>query len=93
MLATDTLPMEKPDTAASAEMPLMMLSLGIEPALLKLDHPALYSSMESVCAGCGSKEDCRKDLAEEAAASQYTRYCGNAATLSLMTDRLDLQDV
>lgn len=93
MLATDALPMQKSDTATSAEMPRMMLSLGIEPALLQVEYPALYTSMESVCAGCGSKEGCRKDLAEGTAASQFTQYCGNAATLSLLTDRLDLQDL
>ena len=90
MIASDALPVEKPDSTAAAEMPHMMLSLGIDPALLQLDHPALYAGMESVCAGCGSKDGCRKDLAEGTAASHYISYCGNAATLSLMSDRPDL---
>lgn len=90
MLASDALPLDKPETTAAAEMPRMMLSLGIEPALLRLDHPALYAGLESVCAGCGEKDGCRKDIADGTAAKHFNRYCGNAATLSLLSERPDL---
>lgn len=90
MLASDALPLERPASDLSREMPDMMLSLGIEPALLRLDHPALYAGMESVCAGCASKDQCRHDLAAETAAESFTAYCGNAATLSLLAGRPEL---
>jgi hypothetical protein len=90
MLAADSLPLEKPEADAIAEMPLMMLALGIEPDLLRADHPALYASMSSVCAGCGSKDTCRGDLAGGEAARRHVDYCGNAATLSLLAGREDL---
>lgn len=90
MLASDALPSERPASELSREMPDMMLSLGIEPALLRLDHPALYTGMESVCAGCASKDQCRHDLSRETAADHFTEYCGNAATLSLLASRPEL---
>lgn len=90
MLSSTALPVEKADPEATREMPHMMLALGIEPALLKTDHPAIYAAMEHVCAGCGSKETCKKDLAVEKAASAFAEYCGNAATLSLLRERAEL---
>ncbi len=90
MLASDALPSAQPSPEMSREMPEMMLSLGIEPALLRLDHPALYAGMESICAGCASKGQCRHDLAAQTAAESFTDYCGNAATLSLLAGRPDL---
>lgn len=90
MLASDALPCDRPSEDMTREMPDMMLALGIEPALLRLDHPALYAGMESVCAGCGSKGQCQHDLKTDSAADHFTDYCGNAATLSLLSGRPDL---
>ena len=90
MLASDALPSERPASDLSREMPEMMMALGIEPALLRLDHPALYTAMESVCANCASKGDCRHDLAGGTAPQHYTAYCGNASTLSLLGDRPEI---
>lgn len=91
MLASDALPSPQPASEFSREMPEMMLALGIEPALLRLDHPALYAGMESVCAGCASKDQCQHDLRQETAPETFTAYCGNASTLSLLAERPELQ--
>lgn len=91
MLASDALPMPPSSGELSREMPEMMLGLGMEPALLRLDHPALYASMESVCAGCASKDQCRHDLAERIAPETFTDYCGNASTLLLLSQRPELR--
>nr|WP_316653556.1 hypothetical protein [uncultured Gellertiella sp.] len=80
----------RPDPLAAREMPGMLMQLGIAPALLKSDHPAIYTGMESICANCGSKDTCRQDLAIHRAAEQFADYCGNAATLSLLQGRPEL---
>ena len=90
MLPSNALPVEKPDPQATREMPQIMLALGIEPALLKADHPALFAGMQGVCATCGSKETCNGDLSADTAASTFQDYCGNAATLTRLQDRADL---
>lgn len=87
MISPDALPVEKADALSSREMPHMMMALGIEPALLRADHPALYASMESVCSGCGSRQTCRNDLQAHTAAATFTDYCANASTLSLLRER------
>ena len=90
MLASNAMPAEKTDPSSAAEMPRMMVQLGIEPSLLKLDHPALYASMESICANCEAKGICRHDLETGLAPFHMTEYCGNASTLTLLETRGDL---
>lgn len=87
MLASNALPPERAASDQTREMPEMMMALGIEPALVHLDHPALFAGMESVCAGCASKGRCQHDLAAGDATREFTDYCGNAATLSLLAER------
>lgn len=90
MLSSTSQPAEKPDPASAQEMPRMMLALDIEPGLAEADLPALYAGLQSVCAGCGSKDQCRGDLAAETAAATFQTYCGNAATLTKLMGRPEL---
>lgn len=91
MLDCSALPASAPTAEAAREMPQMMLSLGIEPALVREDHPALYSSMGSVCAACPEKERCDHDLGTGTVTATYADYCGNAATLGLLANRTELK--
>lgn len=80
----------KPNARETEEMPRMALALGIEPALLLADHPALFAGLQQVCAQCGSKDSCRKDLAAEQAVAGMDAYCGNASTLRALQERPEL---
>lgn len=91
MLDCSALPAPPATSEAAREMPQMMLSLGIEPTLVRDDHPALYASMSSVCAACPEKERCDHDLGEGTAKTVFTDYCANAATLGLLASRPELR--
>lgn len=63
------------------EMPKMLAQLGISAEQLGRAQPLLFRDMERVCALCGHKGECNRDLASGKAAENYHAYCGNASTL------------
>jgi len=66
---------------AADELPRMLEQLGISAEGLGRAHPLLLRDMERVCALCGHKAQCDRDLAGGTATENYHGYCGNAATL------------
>ncbi|OAF00816.1 hypothetical protein AYJ54_30200 [Bradyrhizobium centrolobii] len=66
---------------AADELPKMLDQLGISAEQLGRTQPLLLRDMERVCALCGHKSQCDRDLADGTAAENYQGYCGNASTL------------
>ncbi|MEK9280469.1 MULTISPECIES: hypothetical protein [unclassified Bradyrhizobium] len=74
---------------AADELPKMLEQLGISAERLGRAQPLLLRDMERVCALCGHKAQCDRDLDSGTAAENYHGYCGNASTLESL-DRADL---
>jgi transcriptional regulator with XRE-family HTH domain len=66
---------------AADELPKMLKSLGIDEAGLARTEPLVLRDMERVCALCGHKRQCDRDLAAGTAAEHYREYCANAPTI------------
>ena len=63
------------------ELPKMLKALGISEADLAKTQPTLLRDMERVCALCGHKRRCDRDLIAGTAAEHFTGYCPNAPTI------------
>jgi len=70
---------------AADELPRMLKALGIDEQALARTQPMVLRDMERVCALCGSKARCDRDLHAGTAADHYEDYCLNAPTI----DRLE----
>jgi uncharacterized protein YjiS (DUF1127 family) len=69
-----------PDSAD--ELPKLLKALGISEADLARVEPLVLQDMERVCALCGHKRECDRDLAEGTSAEHYEQYCLNAPTIA-----------
>jgi transcriptional regulator with XRE-family HTH domain len=67
---------------AADELPQLLKALGISESELARVAPLLLHDMERVCAVCGQKRECDRDLAAGASASSYQDYCLNAPTIN-----------
>jgi hypothetical protein len=66
---------------AADELPRLLKALGISEEDLARVEPMVLHDMERVCALCGSKRECDRDLAAGASAEHYREYCLNAPTI------------
>ena len=66
---------------AADELPKLLKALGISQADLARVEPMVLHDMERVCALCGHKRECDRDLAEGTSAEHYRQYCLNAPTI------------
>ena len=66
---------------ATDELPKLLQALGISQEDLARIEPMVLHDMERVCALCGHKRECDRDLAEGTSAEHYREYCLNAATI------------
>ncbi|HXB79114.1 MAG TPA: hypothetical protein VNX23_17200 [Bradyrhizobium sp.] len=66
---------------AADELPKLLKALGISEADLARVEPMVLHDMERVCALCGHKRECDRDLAEGTSAEHYRQYCLNAPTI------------
>jgi hypothetical protein len=67
---------------AADELPQLLKALGISESELARIAPLLLHDMERVCALCGQKRECDRDLAAGTSASSYQDYCLNAPTIN-----------
>jgi hypothetical protein len=67
---------------AADELPKMLKALGISEEDLARIEPMVLHDMERVCALCGHKRECDRDLAAGTAAEHYGEYCLNAPTIN-----------
>lgn len=67
---------------AADELPKLLKALAIDMADLARAEPMSLQDMERVCALCGHKRECDHDLAADASAGHYRRYCPNAPTIA-----------
>jgi hypothetical protein len=66
---------------AADELPKLLRALGISEEDLARIEPMVLHDMERVCALCGHKRECDRDLAEGTSAEHYREYCLNAPTI------------
>ena len=66
---------------AADELPKMLAALGIDQDDLTRTEPVVLRDMERVCALCGQKRRCDRDLAAGTSAAHYQEYCANAHTI------------
>ena len=64
------------------ELPRLLEALGISAQDLARVEPMVVRDMERVCALCGHKRRCDRDLASGASAEHYQEYCLNAPTIA-----------
>ncbi len=69
---------------AADEMIAMMKALNIDPMEVATRYQHQFRDMQVNCSQCGSKSQCRKDLAQGLAAQHFNDYCKNADHLSAM---------
>ena len=66
---------------AADELPKLLKALGISQGDLARVEPMVLHDMERVCALCGHKRECDRDLAEGTSAEHYRQYCLNVPTI------------
>jgi hypothetical protein len=67
---------------AADELPKMMVALGLDVQAIARAQPLIIRDLERVCALCGHKKQCNRDLAAGTAGQHYEEYCVNAPTLA-----------
>ena len=65
-------------------MPQRLEQLHLDPAYVKLAHPAAYRDLERVCSCCTASERCARDLANGDAEAGMRDYCLNAPTIDAL---------
>jgi hypothetical protein len=66
---------------AADELPKMLAALAIDQDDLTRTEPLVLRDMERICALCGQKRRCDRDLAAGTSAAHYQEYCANAHTI------------
>ncbi|HEY4736892.1 MAG TPA: hypothetical protein VIH63_05810 [Xanthobacteraceae bacterium] len=69
---------------AADELPRLLKTLGIDENNLASAQPMLLRDMERVCALCGHKGQCDRDLVAGTSAEHYAEYCPNAPTIETL---------
>jgi len=67
---------------AADELPKLLAALGIKGDDLARIEPVVLHDMERVCALCGHKRECDRDLAAGTSVEHYQLYCLNAPTIA-----------
>jgi hypothetical protein len=65
-------------------MPQRLEQLHLDPAYVKLAHPAAYRDLERVCSCCTASERCARDLANGDVETGMRDYCLNAPTIDAL---------
>ena len=68
-------------------LPDMLRTLGIDEAALRRAQPALLRAMEETCSQCVVLGRCQQALDRGTAATGYTQFCPNAASLTELRAR------
>jgi hypothetical protein len=68
----------------AGELQDRMAVLGLDPASLSRDEPAVARDLQRTCSFCASKRQCRHDLAARPADPRWQDYCPNASTLNTL---------
>ena len=68
------------------ELPRLLAALNISAQDLLRIEPLVARDMERVCALCGHKRQCDRDLASGASAEHYQEYCLNAPTIAQLRE-------
>ena len=71
---------------AADELPRLLAALGISAQDLLRIEPLVVQDMERVCALCGHKRQCDRDLASGASAEHSQEYCLNAPTIAQLRE-------
>lgn len=71
---------------AADELPRLLRELGIDLTKLAKAHPQLLVDMQRVCAFCGKKKICNRNLASHTSGENYKSYCENAETIDAIKD-------
>jgi uncharacterized protein YjiS (DUF1127 family) len=66
---------------AADELSRLLEALGLGEQDLARIEPMILHDMERVCALCGHKGECHRDLAAGISAERYKEYCLNAPTI------------
>ena len=69
---------------ATDEMNEMMQALSIDADAVESTHTRLFREMQVVCAQCGAKATCRRDLDKGTAKDTFAGYCNNAQSLNAL---------
>jgi len=69
---------------AAAELPKLLLALGVDPKKLASNDPDTMRDLQRLCITCGDKSQCRHDLAAGTAAEHYRDYCPNAISITAL---------
>ena len=69
---------------AADELPRLLKTLGIDESNLASAQPMLLRDMERVCALCGHKGQCDRDLVAGTSAEHHAEYCNNAPTIETL---------
>jgi hypothetical protein len=77
---------------AADELPRLLEALGISAQDLARIEPMVIHDMERVCALCGHKRQCDRDLASGASAEHYQEYCLNAPTIAGLREVANRRD-
>ncbi len=78
---------DHPALPATAEAPSrrnlepLLLSLGLDPAVLRLREPETMHALEGACSRCPEYERCSRDLQAGTARLTYAAFCPNAARI------------
>jgi hypothetical protein len=65
-----------------------MTALHVDPDEISCSEPGLFRDLRRVCAACGSRGECVRDLAKEPAepdAREWRDYCPNVAMLNMLS--------
>jgi hypothetical protein len=65
-------------------MPQRLEQLYLDPAYVKLAHPAAFRDLERVCSCCTAPERCARDLANGDVEAGMRDYCLNAPTIDAL---------
>jgi transcriptional regulator with XRE-family HTH domain len=82
--STDLTELVRQGPHAADELPKLLMALGIDEEALARTQPLVLRDMERVCALCGSKGECDRDLAEGTIGEHYQQYCLNAPTIEVL---------
>ena len=67
-------------------LPEMLQAHGITPERLKAEHPAVEMDLRRVCAQCSETRRCRHELDAHTAATGYSEFCNNRATIEALLE-------
>ena len=65
----------------------MLVALKVDATVLEKTNPAVMRDLQRLCITCGSKKQCKHELAKGTAADHFREFCPNAFTLDALFKR------